>query len=302
MIQSIYVAQYPCVLSEETGLVSQCPFPKVNTMSVCLKTFRRHHASVFVLFLVVSTLNISSLSHAQNSAVNFTDSQPVPLANACNAAFAGHFHKSTLLDFMTTCSPNYPPGTNPNNTALLNQGNGTYKRVEDTAIDNYATPVLSVDMNADGYSDLILDQIYGSPIIGVQLSNGDGTFKAPVYYTPTPVNQSAVFLGAVTGDFNGDGKPDVALLTVNPPAVTGGTNTNTLTIFLNTGSGGLKQAATYALRGTPDTNEPTLLVAGKLNGDDETDLAVIYRGSTSGSVVPYFATGDGTFKAEPPTP
>jgi len=278
-------------------LVSSCPCPKVKPMSACLLAFRRHYASVLWLFLVVLTLNTSSLSHAQNAAVNFTDSQPVPLANACNTAFSGHFHKSTQLDFMTTCSPNYPPGTNPNNTVLLNQGNGTYKPVEDTAIDNNAVPVLSVDMNGDGYSDLILHQVYGSPIIGVQLSNGDGTFKAPVYYTPTTVNQTSVFLAAVSGDFNGDGKPDVALLSLTPPTVTGGTNTNNLTIFLNTGSGGLKQAASYVLNATPDTNQSTLLVAGKLNGDDETDLAVIYRGTTSGTAVPYFATGGGSFKA-----
>lgn len=297
MIQGIYVAQYPCIPGEETGLVSPCPCPKVNTMSVCLKTFGRHRASILVLFLVVSAFNLSSLSYAQNSAVNFTDSQLIPLANACHAAFAGYFHKSTLLDLMTTCSPNYPPGANPNNTVLLNQSNGTYKPVEDAAIDNFAVPVLSVDMNGDGYSDLILDQTYGSPIIGVQLSNGDGTFKAPVYYTPTPANQSAVFLSAVTGDFNGDGQADVALLTVNPPAVTGGTNTYALTIFLNTGSGGLKQAESYALNPTASGDQPAMLVAGKLDGDDETDLAVIYSGSTSGVVVPYFATGEGTFKA-----
>src|ERR1035438_2746331 len=100
-------------------------------MSVCLLAFRRHRASVFALFLVVLTLNVSNISRAQNSAVNLTDSQPVPLANACNAAFTGHFHKSTQLDFMTTCSPTFRPGTNPTTPVLLTQSNGTYKPVED---------------------------------------------------------------------------------------------------------------------------------------------------------------------------
>ncbi len=265
-------------------------------MSVCLLAFRRHRASVFALFLVVLTLNVSNISRAQNGAVNFTDSQPIPLANACNAAFAGHFHKTTQLDLMTTCSPTFPPGTNPNNTVLLNQGNGTYKPVEDTAIDNAAVPVLSVDMNGDGYSDLILHQAYGSPIIGVQLSNGDGTFKAPVYYTPTTVNQTSVFLSAATGDFNGDGKADVAIVTTTPPSLPAEKqNTNTLTIFLNTGSGGLKQAASYALDATSSTDLPTLLVAGKLDANNETDLAVIHRSSNSGKVSTYYATGGGSF-------
>ncbi|WP_348262360.1 VCBS repeat-containing protein [Telmatobacter sp. DSM 110680] len=196
---------------------------------------------------------------------------------------------------MTTCSPNFPPGSNPNNTVLLNQSNGTFKAVEDTAIDNSAVPVLSVDMNGDGYSDLILHQAYGSPIIGVQLSNGDGTFKAPVYYTPTTVNETSVFLAAAAGDFNGDGKTDVAIVTLTPPTLPGLANTNTLTIFLNTGSGGLKQAASYALDATSSTDEPTLLVAGKLDANNETDLAVIHRGSNSAKVATYYATGGGSF-------
>ena len=262
-------------------------------MSVCVFDFRRQCASVLSFCLaVLATLSLSSTARAQNAAVNFTDSQPVPLANACNGALTGRFHNSTQLDLITNCSPSNGPGPDPTTTALLNQGNGTFKPIVDTAINTIATPVLTADMNGDGYSDLIVEQTYGSTVIGVQLSNGDGTFKAPVFYTPTPFDQYAVFLGAVTGDFNGDGKPDVAILS-NTSATT--TNNTVLTIFLNTGTGGLKQAATYAMT---NANQPAMLVAGKLNGDSETDLAILYPGSTSVTVVPYFATGSGTFKAQ----
>src|SRR5690348_5110318 len=117
-------------------------------MSVCVFDFRRQCASVLSFCLaVLATLSLSNLARAQNAAVNFTDSQPVPLANACNGALTGRFHNSTQLDLITNCSPSNAPGPDPTTTALLNQGNGTYKPIVDTAINTIATPVLTADMN-----------------------------------------------------------------------------------------------------------------------------------------------------------
>lgn len=267
-------------------------------MSVCLTAFRRHRASVVRLFLVLFTLSLPRFSAAQssNAAVNFTDSQVVPLATACTSVFPGRFHHTTWMDFFEYCRPSYPPDRNPNNTTLLNQGNGYFKSIEDSAIDQVAHPILAVDLNGDGYTDLILNN-EDALGIGVQISNGDGTFKPPVYYNLTTPNQLATTVtAAVSGDFNGDGKPDVAVLLHDYQETTTQNNTDALVILLNTGSGGLKQAATYILAnlGT-DTGIP-MFAAGKLNGDDEDDLAVVYV-RPNGAAVPYFATGGGTFQA-----
>lgn len=251
----------------------------------------RHCALNRILPVFVLAFTFAGAIHAQDSSISFDTSQPVPFANACNNAFAGHFHKSTLMDFMTTCSPTYPSGATPNNTVQLNQGNGTFKPVEDTAIFQTAVPVAVADMNGDGYTDLVLNQSY-TTTIGVQLSNGDGTFKAPVYYTPSNPNGQLDTL--VVGDFNGDGKPDVAMIVTVPTTSNTRTSPNTLYIFLNTGSGELKQTGSYALNSTPAFENFPLLAAGSLNNDNRTDLVVVYRTSI-GTAVPYFSAANGAF-------
>jgi hypothetical protein len=250
----------------------------------------------------------SASSLAQNSAVRFIDSQPVPVSNFCfnsfpqlgasgqYAALAGHFHAGSPMDLMVICAPTFPPGTPPSNTAMLNQGNGTFTPVEDSAIQYEATPVHIADLNGDHFDDLILSTV-NADNFGVQISNGNGTFKAPVYYAPSPSNSEGSLTSIVSGDFNGDGKPDVAVVDSVP--TTGANNTqeflNTLSIFLNDGSGVMKQAASYPLTITPISELLPIVVAGDLNGDSESDLAVIYRGA-SPTVTPFFATGAGAFR------
>ena len=136
----------------------------------------------------------------------------MPLANACSNAFAGHLHRGAKMDLVTTCTPADFPGQGPFTAALMNQGNGMFPAVEDIAIDGVGSPVLAVDLNGDGLADLVVNQQF-STTIGVQLSNGDGTFQAPVWYTPASIAANAVFTAAAAGDFNGDGKNDVAIIT-----------------------------------------------------------------------------------------
>src|SRR5579863_9162266 len=165
-----------------------------------------------VLALAVLCLPLFSFTQTQNSAVAFTAGQPVPFANACSNALAGHFHRGAKMDLVTTCTPGNFPGQGPFTAVLLNQGNGLFNPVEDAAIDGTASPVLAVDMNEDGLADLVVNQQFSSTV-GVQLSNGDGTFRAPVYYTPAPLAPNSVITAAASGDFNGDGKIDLAVIT-----------------------------------------------------------------------------------------
>jgi len=198
------------------------------------------------------------------------------------------------MDLLATCTPADNPGQGPFTAVLRNAGDGTFPAKEDAVIDGIASPVLAVDMNGDGLTDLVINQLF-STTIGVQLSNGDGTFAAPVYATPSPADANAVLTAVASGDFNGDGKNDIAVITTDfsvSPAVN---STNTLTIFLNTGSGGLRQAATYALDSMPANQNAPLLAAGRLDGDHLTDLAVVYQ-SPAGKTIPWFAAGSGAFR------
>src|SRR5579884_1007075 len=80
------------------------------------------------------------------------------------------------------------------------------------------------------------------------------------------------------GDFNGDGKPDIAV-----------TNQNGVTILLNNGTG-FAPAASY----TVGTN-PQAVAAKDFNGDGKVDLVVVNQGSGTISVL--LGNGNGTFQA-----
>ena len=263
---------------------------------MCASLIRRGRLRTLRSFSIAAlvVLCFSLFSFCQSSAVAFTDGQPVPLANACSNAFAGHLHRGAKMDLVTTCTPADFPGQGPFTAALMNQGNGMFPAVEDNAIDGLASPVLAVDLNGDGLADLVVNQQF-STTIGVQLNNGDGTFQAPAWYTPAPLDPNAVWTAAAAGDFNGDGKNDLAIITTDFTFSTAISSTNILTIFLNTGGGVLKQAASYALDSIPVNENPPMLVSGVLDGDHETDLAVVYH-SPSGKTTPYFATAGGAFR------
>ena len=104
----------------------------------------------------------------------------------------------------------------------LNTGHGTFGTAtgETTetpgSVGGYPRGVAFADVNHDGKIDIITDNV-GEPVaadqgtiepgsLGILYGNGDGTFQAPVQYTPY------TYPGAVAvGDFNGDGLPDLAV-------------------------------------------------------------------------------------------
>lgn len=97
---------------------------------------------------------------------------------------------------------------------LLGNGDGTfqtpYEIVSGTPpLDNTGT-LAGADFNGDGTMDLIWGQlgIGGNPIVAeIYLAKGDGTFSNTSGYLLNPLSSS----GVAVADFNGDGKPDVAI-------------------------------------------------------------------------------------------
>ncbi|HEY6292158.1 MAG TPA: FG-GAP-like repeat-containing protein, partial [Terriglobia bacterium] len=84
----------------------------------------------------------------------------------------------------------------------------------------------------------------------------------------------------VTGDFNGDGQPDVAV--ANQGA-------NTVSILLGQADATFKAHVDYAVG-----SDPIGIVAADFNGDGKLDLAVVNSSSNSVSVL--IGNGDGTFQ------
>ena len=107
------------------------------------------------------------------------------------------------------------------------------------------------------------------------LGNGDGTFQDQVRYAAG----TAPF-ALVAGDFNGDGRTDLAVANYGSDDVS---------VLLGNGDGTFQAQVRYAAG-----IGPIALVAGDFNGDGRTDLAVANCDSDDVSVL--LGNGDGTFQ------
>jgi len=119
---------------------------------------------------------------------------------------------------------------------------------------------------------------------------GDGTGKFTQGPTLWDIRLRVPLFGVATGDFNGDGKLDLAV--IRGPF---------LDIFLGNGDGSFTLKET---RPFPGGNEGILVVPGDFNGDGILDL--LTEDSLTGDLYVLLGKGDGTFRypglAVPPLP
>jgi len=142
--------------------------------------------------------------------------------------------------------------------------------------------VAAGDFNGDGIPDLAVTDHFGYLI--VMLGKGDGTFATPLMSVIDPGSEFFANDIAV-GDFNGDGKLDLALISQNddPP---------TVAILLGNGDGTFTQSQTM------DTGIETCCIAiGDFNRDGNLDLAVL--NSAFNQVTILLGNGSGTFTPGP---
>ncbi len=153
-------------------------------------------------------------------------------------------------------------------SVLLGNGDGTFQTHKDNST---AIAASCISLAAGALSDnRRLDIVAGCQAEGevvVLISNGNGTFKAAKAY-PVPAGVGDVALG----DFNGDGKLDVA--------VTNGGTYDMVSILPGSGSGTLKAAVAFG------TNfGPSGIAAADFNGDGKVDLVTADNGSPFGATV-----------------
>jgi uncharacterized repeat protein (TIGR01451 family) len=102
--------------------------------------------------------------------------------------------------------------------------------------------------------------------------------------TAYPVGANPI--GAVVGDFNGDGKPDIAVLNAD---------SNNVSILLNNGDGTFQPAKNFDVG-----NSMTAIFVGDFNGDGKLDLALFLPGNpavaSDGEVRILLGNGDGSFQ------
>lgn len=157
---------------------------------------------------------------------------------------------------------------------FLNNGDGTLKPGFNLGSGGYLYNAALADLNGDGNLDIIAaDQQYYT--VDVFLGDGTGHFAEPIYYL-SGVSGDDPF-GLAIGDFNADGKPDVAVH-----------NYGVVSVLLNNGKGGLLPAVDYWL---DDHRWDGRLIAADVNGDSKLDL--ISEGYYEIEILT--GVGDGTF-------
>jgi hypothetical protein len=165
-------------------------------------------------------------------------------------------------------------------SVFLGQSNGTLGPKTDFDTGTYPVYVVVGDFNSDGKVDVAVVDSCGQScgFVSILLSNGDGTFQPHVDYATGNFP-----LGAVVGDFNGDGILDVAIVD------SCGTTCGFISILLGKGDGTFLTKTDYPVGQTPGA-----IVAQDFNGDGKPDLAV---SNSSNSVSVLLGNGDGTFRA-----
>lgn len=203
-------------------------------------------------------------------------SPPIKIATA-------DFNADGLPDFAVSIADGTAPETTSGVAIYLGRPDGTLGTPLYYPTDIQPSQVLVGNFDALPGLDIVTVN-YGSPTLSFLSGNGDGTFEAPVNSPTGVVSGQSTWYGAA-GDFNADGKLDVAV------PVYGGD----LLVFLGNGDGTFTAAAPI-VGGGGDAN----VVVADFNRDGKADIATAYSMTASISVM--FSNGDGTFAPPVVTP
>ncbi len=162
---------------------------------------------------------------------------------------------------------------------LLGNGDGTFQPHVDYATDVQPISVALGDFNGDGKPDLATAN-YISNTVSILLGNGDGTFQPHVDYATGAGGLGGYTNSVATGDFNDDGRLDLA--TANLYA-------NTVSILLGNGDGTFQPHVDYATGVWANS-----VATADFNGDGRLDLATANLSANTVSIL--LGNGDGTFQ------
>jgi hypothetical protein len=156
---------------------------------------------------------------------------------------------------------------------LKGKGDGTFKAAVGYSSGGIqANSVAIGDVNGDGHPDVVVANYCQNPItcrkdgypavVGVLLSNGKGTFQAPVSYSlDSPFAESVAI-----ADVNGDGRPDLIVASLCRGLMKcdrGGVD-----VMLGNGDGTFQAAVGYGSGGYGDN----FVAIGDVNGDGRPDV------------------------------
>ncbi len=150
---------------------------------------------------------------------------------------------------------------------LLGQSNGTFGPEKEFNTGTAPRAPISDDFNGDGKADLAVATYFGPNGVSVLFGQGNGSFGASKGYTAN--GQYPVSL--VSGDFDGFGKPDLAVLYLN----------GAIGIHRNKGNGTFPDTWRRQFSAGTGFSYGTWLTTADFNGDGKLDLAASVRGTSS---------------------
>jgi hypothetical protein len=206
-----------------------------------------------------------------------------------SALFSGDYNGDGVADLALAGNSSSGGGV----TILVGHGQGSFSTTSPIRLDQLPPTYLATsDFSGDGRADVVLagvDPSTGGGRIALLPGNGDGTFGTARSVDPVGLVPTAL----VTGDFNGDGRSDLAFAGTESPGTLG-------VVVLLGDSGGTFSVGSTTVLGL--TALPSALVAGDFDGDHRTDLAIVgvdASGNTSAEVL--LGNSDGTFRRTTPT-
>jgi len=239
----------------------------------------------------VATLGTASISVANTGSPSsnvdfFQITNPTTAVSLSRADFATGLSPHALIsaDFDADGRLDLAIANTGDNTVsiLLGNGDGTFTAKPTLATGSGPYSLIAGDFNNDGKLDLAVTNFAnGAPsTVSIFIGNGDGTFAAGVTYA---VGSGPI--SVVTGDFNGDGKLDLAVANQND---------HSISILIGNGDGTF-QSQMVSLTGGSDV---AAVATGDFDGDGKLDLAVTNPSANTVSVL--LGNGNGTF--QPPAP
>lgn len=172
----------------------------------------------------------------------------IPAQSSLRELFAADINNDAKPDLIL----NYDSGGPGRMTSvLINNGSGGFGAPVNNAFNLILSTMRVADLNGDGKADLIY--LIGG--LSVRLGDGTGNFPSVTSYAVTGAGR------LVVGDFNGDGKQDVAVARVDNGA-------NKVVLYLNDGSGGLVPGMETVLAASSFVQ-----LAIDLNSDGKADIA-----------------------------